>query len=76
MEALQASNYFGELLIYISFLLLTIGTNLWWFPITVLGMFVLFVWTPNMIRIDRSLSRFEEHDEYKKKTASIIPFIF
>ena len=69
-------NYFGELLIYISFLLLTIETNLWWAPITVLGMFVLFVWTPNMIRIDRSLSRFEEHDEYKKKTASIIPFIF
>ena len=69
-------NYFGELLIYISFLLLTIESDLWWFPIIVLGMFVLFIWVPNMIRIDRSLSRFEEHDEYNKKTASIIPFIF
>ena len=69
-------NYFGELLIYISFLLLTIETNLWWVPIVILSMFILFVWIPGMIRIDKSLSRFEEHNEYKKKTAFIIPFIF
>ena len=52
------------------------GTLIVLIIVIVLGMFVLFIWVPNMIRIDRSLSRFEEHDEYKKKTASIIPFIF
>ena len=69
-------NYFGELLIYTGFLLLTIETNLWWVPILILGAFVLSIWIPGMIRIDKSLSRFEEHKEYKKKTAFIIPFIF
>jgi len=69
-------NYFGELLIYTGFLLLTIESSLWWVPILILGAFVLSVWIPGMIRIDKSLSRFEEHKEYKKKTAFIIPFIF
>ena len=69
-------NYFGELLIYTGFLLLTIESNLWWVPILILGAFVLSIWIPGMVRIDKSLSRFEEHKEYKKKTAFIIPFIF
>ena len=68
-------NYFGELLIYSSFLLLTIETHLWWVPILILSIFIIGVWIPGMIRIDKSLSRFDEHESYKKKTAFIIPYI-
>ena len=68
-------NYFGELLIYSSFLLLTIESSLWWLPVLILGIFICIIWVPGMKRIDRSLSRFEGHKAYKKKTAFIIPYI-
>ena len=68
-------NYFGELLIYLSFIVLVIESSLWWVPTTILGLFIVAVWIPNMIAIERSLSRFEEHESYKKKTAFIIPYI-
>ena len=68
-------NYFGELLIYSSFLLLTIESSLWWLPVLILSIFIFIIWVPGMKRIDRSLSRFEGHAAYKKKTAFIIPYI-
>ena len=43
--------------------------------LTALILFIVAVWIPNMIAIERSLSRFEEHESYKKKTAFIIPYI-
>ena len=55
-------NYFGELLIYSSFLLLTIESSLWWLPVLILGIFICIIWVPGMKRIDRSLSRFEGHE--------------
>ena len=68
-------NYFGELLNYSSFLLLTIESSLWWVPVLILSIFMTMVWIPGMRRIDNSLSRFEGHEAYKKKTAFIIPYI-
>tara|TARA_A100000164_G_scaffold379470_1_gene423828 strand:- start:1239 stop:1874 length:636 start_codon:yes stop_codon:yes gene_type:complete len=68
-------NYFGELLIYSSFAILVAETSLWWFPLSVLFLFIVAVWIPNMILIDKSLSRFDEHKSYKDKTAFLIPFI-
>lgn len=68
-------NYFGELLIYLSFVLLVIETALWWLPALILFLFIAAVWIPNMILIDKSLSRFEEHKSYKDKTAFFIPYI-
>jgi steroid 5-alpha reductase family enzyme len=68
-------NYFGELLIYLSFVLLVIETSLWWLPATILVLFIVAVWIPNMIKIDKSLSRFDEHKSYKEKTAFIVPYI-
>ena len=56
-------NYFGELLIYTGFLLLTIESNFWWVPILILGAFVLSIWIPGMVRIDKSLSRFADFKE-------------
>jgi len=68
-------NYFGELLIYLSFLMLTIESVQWWIPIGVLSIFIMIIWIPGMKRIDKSLSRYSGHKAYKKKTAFIIPYI-
>tara|TARA_B100000886_G_scaffold245802_1_gene172877 strand:+ start:1233 stop:1868 length:636 start_codon:yes stop_codon:yes gene_type:complete len=68
-------NYFGELLIYLSFIILVLESSLWWIPTLILGLFIVAVWIPNMIAIEKSLSRFDEHKSYKKNTALIIPYI-
>ena len=66
-------NYFGELLIYLGFGLLA-GT--WaWVPASVLVVFMILVWVPNMLKKDRSLSRYPEFAAYKKQSWLIIPFV-
>jgi len=57
-------NYVGEFLIYLSFSLLSMH----WLPILVLGSFILVVWIPNIIKKDKSLSRYQEFSNYKKNT--------
>lgn len=64
-------NYFGELLIYLGFSLLAMH----WIPIAALGLFMTAVWIPNMIRKDRSLSRYPEFAAYKARTKWLIPFV-
>ena len=64
-------NYLGELLIYGSFAALTLH----WIPPGILAFFVLAVWVPNMLRKDRSLSRYPEFAEYKKRAGLIVPFL-
>ena len=63
-------NYFGELLIYISFALLSMH----WTPITILFIFIMIVWVPNMIKKDKSLSKYKEFDDYRNKTRMFFPF--
>eukprot|EP00042_Codosiga_hollandica_P046718 m.494983 g.494983 ORF g.494983 m.494983 type:complete len:208 (+) comp57295_c0_seq1:80-703(+) len=67
------TNYFGELLIYVSFVLLS-GPH--WFPVFYLALFVGVVWVPNMIKKDKSLSRYPEFAAYKKRTTVFIPFVY
>ena len=69
-------NYFGELLIYLSFLLLVVESSQWWIPTAVLLLFIIAVCIPNMIKIEKSLSRFDDHHEYKRKTPFFIPYLF
>ena len=57
-------NYVGEFLIYLSFSLLSMH----WLPILILGSFILVVWIPNIIKKDKSLSRYQEFSNYKKNT--------
>ena len=57
-------NYVGEFLIYLSFSLLSMH----WLPILVLGSFILVVWIPNIIKKDKSLSRYQEFSKYKSNT--------
>ena len=64
-------NYFGEFLIYSSFSLLAYH----WIPFLVLGVFIILVWIPNIIKKEKSLSRYEEFKEYKNKSYIIIPYI-
>ena len=72
MSRCRNINYFGELMIYLSFALLAMH----WLPLLVLVLMMAIVWFPNMIKKDRSLSRYPEFDEYKKKSKLFIPYIF
>ena len=64
-------NYLGELLIYLSFGLLALH----WLPVAALGAIVAGMWIPNMIRKDRSLSRYPEFAEWKRRSRLIIPYV-
>jgi protein-S-isoprenylcysteine O-methyltransferase Ste14 len=72
MHRCRNTNYFGELLIYLSFALLSRH----WIPIAVLASFMVVIWFPNMRRKDKSLSRHAEYEEYKKRTSLLIPFLW
>jgi steroid 5-alpha reductase family enzyme len=65
-------NYFGELLIYLGFGLLAVH----WVPVVILFLFVAVVWVPNMLRKDRSLSRYPEFESYKRRSKMFVPFLF
>jgi protein-S-isoprenylcysteine O-methyltransferase Ste14 len=62
-------NYFGELLIYAGFSALALH----WAPFAVLALFVGAVWVPNMIKKDRSLSRYPEFETYKRRSGWMFP---
>ena len=65
-------NYLGELLIYLGFSLLAMH----WIPIAALFSFILIIWIPNMIKKDKSLSRYENFNDYKNQSNSFFPFIW
>lgn len=62
-------NYLGEAMIYVSFALLS-ASWLGWIGI---GAFFFGAFIPNMIKKDKSLSRYPEFDGYKKKTWLFLP---
>jgi protein-S-isoprenylcysteine O-methyltransferase Ste14 len=64
-------NYLGELLIYLGFGLLARS----WAPLAVIGLFLAAVWLPNMLRKDRSLSRYPGFAAYKERSALLVPFL-
>ncbi|MDF1501257.1 MAG: methyltransferase, partial [Anaerolineales bacterium] len=64
-------NYLGELLIYGSLALLSSH----WAPFLVLAAYLTLYWIPNMLRKDRSLSRYPEFEAYKRRTKLFIPFL-
>ncbi|MGD2162298.1 MAG: DUF1295 domain-containing protein [Anaerolineales bacterium] len=70
-ERIRNPNYFGELLIYGSYALLAYH----WVPFLVLGLYLILYWIPNMLRKDRSLSRYDGFADYKQKSKLFIPFL-
>ncbi len=65
-------NYFGEFLVYLGFSLLAMH----WIPVAVIALFVAVIWIPNMLKKDKSLARYPEFAEYKRKSKIFIPFLF
>ena len=72
MARCRNTNYFGELLIYLSFAIMSQH----WLPLAVLASFMAIIWFPNMRRKDKSLSRYPQYAEYKKRSSLLIPFIW
>jgi len=69
---LRNPNYFGELLIYLGFVLLAMH----WLPVVILLAWIGFVWFPRMLKKDRVLAQFPDFQEYKKRSKLFIPFLF
>ena len=65
-------NYFGELAIYAAMAGLAMSPP----AFVPLAAFLSLYWIPNMLRKERSLSRFPEFAQYKRTTAWFIPYIF
>ncbi|HQQ95942.1 MAG TPA: DUF1295 domain-containing protein [Cyclobacteriaceae bacterium] len=63
------TNYLGELIIYSGFALLTMS----WVGFIGLGLFFAGAFIPNMIRKDKSLSRYPEFAAYKKQSGLLFP---
>jgi steroid 5-alpha reductase family enzyme len=67
-------NYLGEFLIYAGFGALAYQ---WvWIPWSVLALFMLIVWFPNMKKKDQSLSRHDGFTAYKQSSVKIFPFLY
>ena len=69
---IRNTNYLGEFCIYLGFSLLALD----WTPIIVIFLFMILIWIPNMNNKDKSLSRYLEFKDYKKRTSKIFPFIY
>ncbi len=65
-------NYLGELLIYSSFALL----SLHWLPFVILAGFVAGIFVPNILRKDKSLSRYPEFETYRLQSGLLLPKLF
>jgi steroid 5-alpha reductase family enzyme len=65
-------NYFGEFLIYAAMATLAMT----WIAYLPLLAFILFYWNPNLIRKEKSLSRYRNFSKYKQKVRLFFPFLF
>ncbi|NES91444.1 DUF1295 domain-containing protein, partial [Okeania sp. SIO2B9] len=66
------TNYLGEIFIYLSFAMLVQH----WLPYLILGAFFAGIFIPNMLKKDKSLSRYPEFAEYQANSGLIIPQLF
>ena len=66
---IRNTNYLGEILIYLSFAILSMS----FIPLVILAIFFFIVFLPRMIKKDKSLTKYNSFEEYKKKTGLIFP---
>ncbi|ESA37030.1 protein-s-isoprenylcysteine methyltransferase [Leptolyngbya sp. Heron Island J] len=66
------TNYLGEILIYLAFAMLAMH----WLPFVILGGFVAGLFVPNILKKDKSLSRYPEFAAYKTTSGLLIPKLF
>lgn len=65
-------NYLGELMIYGGFALLTTS----WLGFLGIALFFIGAFVPNMVKKDKSLSRYAEFSAYKNKSGLLFPRLF
>jgi len=63
------TNYLGEILIYLSFAILSMN----FIPFIILLIFFIIVFLPRMIKKDKSLRKYEGFDKYKVNSGLILP---
>lgn len=65
-------NYLGEIFIYGGFAMLVQH----WLPFAILGLFGVTIFIPNMLKKEKSLSRYPEFEQYKANSGLILPKLF
>lgn len=65
-------NYFGELLIFFSFIFCSAS----FLPLILLAAIVLFLWIPAIHQSDKELEKDPTGDTYQASTSKLIPFIY
>lgn len=63
------TNYLGEILIYLSFSILSFSI----IPFIILLLFFSIVFLPRMLKKDKSLSKYDLFEKYKKESGLILP---
>ena len=63
------TNYLGEVLIYVAFAMLAQH----WIPFVILGIVAAMIFIPNMLKKDKSLSRYPEFAAYQAQSGLIWP---
>ena len=68
-KKIRNTNYLGEILIYLSFAILSMS----YIPFAILALFFLVVFLPRMIRKDKSLAKYTSFKEYKEISGLLFP---
>ena len=71
-KKIRNTNYLGEFFIYSGFTLIACD----WLPLLALFLFIIIIWIPNMIKKDKSLSKYDDFKEYKNNTNRLFPFLY
>ena len=70
-KKIRNTNYLGEILIYLSFAILSMS----YIPFAILALFFFVVFLPRMIKKDKSLTKYSSFKEYKQISGLIFPKI-
>ena len=70
-KKIRNTNYLGEILIYLSFAILSMS----YIPFAILALFFFVVFLPRMIKKDKSLTKYPSFKEYKKISGFLLPKI-
>ena len=70
-KKIRNTNYLGEILIYLSFAILSMS----YIPFAILALFFFVVFLPRMIKKDKSLTKYSSFKEYKQTSGLLFPKI-
>ena len=70
-KKIRNTNYLGEILIYLSFAILSMS----YIPFVILALFFFVVFLPRMVKKDKSLTKYSSFKEYKQLSGLLFPKI-